>query len=147
MESEDGSSRKRSAAIVIGTGSTAKTAIELLQKEGIIVTVTGPDEKQAQQMAELMQTRVVPMQSMYDMHSDLVVLTDPDIKAGPGRQQVNPSYFRPGTAIIDLCNIPLEHELTAEARERGCDVLAPRKIWEAQIKAQFKTFTGESLPE
>ncbi len=147
VESEDGHVRKRSAALIIGTGSTAKTAIQILQKENVIVTITGPDEKQAQQLAEQMQARVVPIQSIYDMHSDLVFLADPALKAGSGRQQVNPSYFRPSMAIVDLCNIPVEHELIHEARGRGCDVLSSKELWEAQMKAQFKTFTGESLPE
>ncbi|MBL4886303.1 MAG: type I 3-dehydroquinate dehydratase [Planctomycetaceae bacterium] len=144
--SGSGKKQNRSAAMIIGTNSTAKTVIQLMQKEPMVINVTGTDEKQARKLAEELQIRHVPFQGIYESHCDLVILTDSEVKQGTGRQQINPSYFQPGMTVVDLCNIPLEHELTVEARQRGCQILEATEIWKKLTKSQFKTITGEALP-
>lgn len=137
----------RSTALVIGTNSTAKTVIQLMQKKPSLLSITGTDEKQARKLAEEFQIRHVPFHAMYDTYSDLVFLTDANLEQGSSRQQINPSYFRPGMTVVDLCNLPLDHPLANEADQRGCHLLSASAIWKDQVKSQFKAITGETLPE
>jgi len=147
FDSSNISSQMRSTAVIIGTGSTSKTVISLLKSKKTVLSVTGTDEKKTQEIAESSGIRHLPFQSMYDTHSDLVFLTDPDLKSGTGRQQINPSYFRPGMTVIDLCNPPMEQPIAHEANERGCDLLPAREIWKEQVRLHFKTITGEQLSD
>ncbi len=134
------------SALVIGTGGTSLTAIQALRQKQAVVSITGPDDKVAREMAETLQLRHVPFQSLYDVHNDIVVLADPEVQPGSGRLQMNPSYFQPHMLVLDLSHLPEEHPLTEEARLRGSRVFDSRQIWHAQIAAQFRAITGENYP-
>ncbi len=142
----EGVTLKNRAALVIGTGGASLTAIQALRSRQAVVSVAGPDDKQARALAERLELRHVPFQSLYGTHTDIVVLADPEIKSGSGRLQMNPSYFQPHMLILDLCHPPEEHPLAVEARERNCRVLPSKEIWQAQIATQFRAITGETLP-
>jgi len=136
----------RRSALVVGTGGASLTAVYALQSRGAVIGVTDPNEKKGQQVAEKLQVRYIPFQSLYDTYNDVVVLADPEIRKGTGRLQMNPSYFRPQMLVLDLTGQANEHPLTIEARERGSRVVDTRALWQSHISRQFKSITGETLP-
>ncbi|WP_013629983.1 bifunctional type I 3-dehydroquinate dehydratase/shikimate dehydrogenase [Rubinisphaera brasiliensis] len=137
----------RRSALVVGTGGASLTAIYALQARKAVIGVTDPNEKKAQHVAESLGIRHVPFQSLYDTHSDIVVLADPAIRKGTGRLQMNPSYFQPHMLVVDLTGQAAEHPLTTEARERGARVLDTNTLWRTHVANQFKSVCGATLPE
>ncbi len=140
-------SLSRRSALVIGTGGASRTAIQTLLKKRALVSVSGPDDRHARELAEELQIRHIPFQSLYDSHSDIVVIADAELQMGTGRSQMNPSYFQPHMLVLDVSKLPQEHALTTEARLRGSHIVETRKIWLSQLSAQFKVVTGEDFPE
>jgi 3-dehydroquinate dehydratase / shikimate dehydrogenase len=132
--------------MVLGTGGVARAMVYALAERKGIVTISGPDDKQAKKIAELMGCRCVPFHNMYDTLVDVLVIADPALKCGTSHGSINPSLLRPSMMVVDVSNPPLVHPLLNEATERGCRTVAPRTIYEHQAVAQYKVIAGKDLP-
>ena len=137
---------ERQNVLIIGNGGIAQSMVYAVSQRKGLVSICGPNDKEAQQISHLNQCRLVPFQNLYETLSDMVVIADPNLEAGTRHGQVNPSVLRPSMTVLDCSNLPLETTLLGEARERGCKVIEPKDVYVQQVAAQFKAITGKPLP-
>ncbi len=71
-----------------------------------------------------------------------IVIADKGLVCGTKAGAVNPSVFRPNQTILDVSDPPLEHPLFTEARERGCRVVEPSKVYTDQLQMQSHSAGG-----
>jgi 3-dehydroquinate dehydratase/shikimate dehydrogenase len=138
---------ERKNVMVLGTGGTARAIVlGIAQRKGL-VSICGPQDKQAQRLAAELNCRYVPFQNIYDTLVDVVVIADPELRSGHGHGAVNPSLLKTDTTVMDASDPPREHPLFAEARERRCRLVEPEAIFTERIRAQFQALTGNELPD
>ncbi len=135
------------SVLVLGTGGVAQTMIYGISQRQGLVSVAGPNDKQAQQLASQMSCRHVPFQSVYDSLFDVIVIADESLKSGQKHGCINPGLFKHSNTVVDASHPPLEHELFVEARDRHCKLVEPGPIYVDQIRAQFKVIAGKELPD
>jgi len=142
----------RRNVFVIGAGGMARSVAFGVQKRKGLVSVTAGDDGEGKQLAQLTNTRFVPMANMYDTLCDLVIITEAEAQDGLERSvsgqgvKLNPAFLRPPMAVTDLTNLPGESSLLREARERGCRIIEPAAIFGDHLATIFKTISGKDLP-
>jgi 3-dehydroquinate dehydratase/shikimate dehydrogenase len=142
----------RRNVFVIGAGGMARSVAFGVQKRKGLVSVTAADDNEGKQLAQLTNTRFVPMANMYDTLCDLVIITEAEAQDGMERSagglgvKLNPAFLRPPMAVTDLTNLLGESSLLREARERGCKIIEPAAIFGDHMAATFKTISGKELP-
>ncbi len=137
---------ERRNVLVVGSGGLAPALIYGIQKHSGIVSVTGPDEKASQQLAQKFNVRHVPFHALYDTLADVVVIADSTIKMGHQKAEINAGYFRSTMLVMDLCSMPYNTELLDEVRARGCKVVEPADAFRAWVAAQFESICGKEFP-
>lgn len=138
---------ERHNVLVLGNGGVARSlAYAVTQRKGL-VSVCGPNDDDARKTAASVNCRFVPFQNLYDTLTDAIIIADSRLEAGQKQGQINPSLFRGTQTVVDVSDPPVENSLFAEARDRGCKLVTPEKIFEEQLRAQFKPLTGKDLPE
>ena len=137
---------ERRNVLVVGSGGMAPALIYGIQKQSGIVSVTGPDEKTSQHLAQKFNVRHVPFHALYDTLADVVVVADSAIKMGHQKAEINAGYFRPTMMVMDLCSMPYNTELLEEARGRGCKIVEPGDAFRAWVTAQFESICGKKFP-
>ena len=136
----------RRNVMVIGTGPLARTMIFGASRRHGLVSVSGGDDRAAQQLASDTGARYVPVQNLYDTLVDVVVLADPALELGPGRGQLNPSFLRPPMLVTDVAAGREDSEALTESRSRGCPVVEPETVWWGMAESLFRSITGQELP-
>jgi 3-dehydroquinate dehydratase/shikimate dehydrogenase len=111
-----------------------------------MVSVCGPDDKASQRLAAALSCRFVPFQNVYNTLADVVIIADAALQAGTLHGCLNPALLKPGMTVLDVSDPPVEHDLFAEARLRGCRLVEPAAVYATQIGAQFKAISGKELP-
>ena len=137
---------ERRNVLVVGSGGMAPALIYGIQKHSGIVSVTGPDDKASQQLAQKFNVRHVPFHALYDTLVDVVVIADAAIKMGHQKAEINAGYFRSTMLIMDLCSMPYNTELLDEVRARGCKVVEPAEAFREWVAAQFESICGKTFP-
>ena len=132
--------------LVLGNGGIAQTMVYAVMHRKGLVSVCGPNEKDSQQIATQNQCRFVPFAKLYETLFDVVIVADPELKAGMKQGCINPSLLRPQMTVLDVTDPPREHALFGEAKFRGCRTVAPSDVFSDQIATQFKALTGKDLP-
>lgn len=136
----------RRHVLVIGCGGMAPAFIHGVQRSKGIISITAPNEKAAQQLAQKFSVRHVPFHNLYDTLADVVVIADPAIKLGSGKADINAGYFRTTMTVMDLSAMPDETSILEEVRSRGCPVVEPADVFKSIVAAQFEAVTGKSFP-
>ncbi len=131
--------------LVIGSGSLAKSMIYGISKRRGLVSVTSPNDKEAQEVAGQFQVRYVPFQNLYNTLSDVVVVADPALRIGTGKTEFNPSYVVPRMTFCDVTEMPMDSSFITEARGRGAKVIEPKEIYLDQLAAFTKSITGKEV--
>ncbi len=137
---------ERRNVLVLGTGGVAPAFIYGCTQRKGLVSIAGPNDKEAQKLAASMNCRYVPYQNMYDTLADVVVIGDAALKCGMLQGHINPSLLKPSQTVLDVSDPPTEHGLFDEARSRGCKLVEPAEVFADQIGSQFKAITGKELP-
>ncbi len=132
--------------LVLGSGSLAKSMIYGIAKRKGLVSVTSPNDKQAQEVASQFQVRYVPFQNLYNTLSDVVVVADTNLRLGTGKTDFNPSYFVERMTICDVTEMPNDGPFLKEARGRGAKIVEPKDIYLDQLTAFLKSITGKDVP-
>lgn len=132
--------------LVIGAGSLAKSMIYGIGKRHGLVSVTSPDDNASQELAEQFDIRCVHFQNLYDTLADVVVIADPNLKAGSHKAEFNPSYLIPRMTVCDVTHMPADTVFIKEARDRGCKVVEPKQIYADNLSALIKSITGKDVP-
>ena len=132
--------------LILGAGPIARSLIHTISRRGGILSVTAPDDGRARKLAETQGIRCVPFTNLYDTLTDVLVSTDPSIRLGTGRTNLNPAYLQANTTVLDVCECPGETELIHEARSRGCRIIEPATLFADRISTLFKALTGTLLP-
>jgi 3-dehydroquinate dehydratase / shikimate dehydrogenase len=131
--------------LVVGSGPLARTFVYGITKRKGMVSVASGDDDEAQRLAQATGARFVSTATMYDTFADVVVLATPNLKPGPGKGQLNPSYLRPPMVVMDVASMPEDSPLIKEARERGVTVVDPADIYTERLASQFKSVTGKDV--
>jgi 3-dehydroquinate dehydratase/shikimate dehydrogenase len=137
----------RRNVLVVGSGGMAPALIYGIQKHSGIVSITGPDDKGARELAQKFNVRHVPFHALYDTLADVVVIADAGIKMGHQKTEINAGYFRSTMLVMDLSGMPYDTALLEEVRQRGCRVVEPRGAFREWAAAQFESITGKKFPE
>jgi len=145
-ENSDDRPLDRRNVLVVGANGTAQAMIHGIHRRKGVVSVTAPNDKQAQRVAKQFGIRVVPFASLYDTLADLVILTDPNLKMGHKKSEMNAGYFRTHMTVLDVCRLPSDSPFCFEARQRGCKIVEPADVYIDQLSAQFKAIAGQDLP-
>jgi len=137
---------QRKNILVVGQSGLTKAVVYSLAQQGGVVSVTSDNDKAAQGIARTFDVRYVPFANLYDTLTDIVVQTDPELKLGNGKTQLNPAYLRETMTVMDVSQLPEETELMREAKERGCEVVCVDEIYRKQLNQIFKAITGVEIP-
>lgn len=152
--------------IVFGSGRLAQTLVYGIQHRKGRPLVTAVNEGKADdviscescgaslvsetfgslQLAQLYNVQFLPFDAIYEADADVAVFADSSIELGYGPQRVNPAFLRPSMIVMDVTRAGEDSDLLIEARQHGCRVVEPYDVLCEQLKAQFKTITGEDLP-
>lgn len=157
---------KDRAALVIGSGRVAQSVIYGLQqlRGQLSVTSSNDDPEEVafcpacgngvelrpsltRQLLDSMHVRYVPFSELSEEPAEVLIIADPSLEMGYAENQFHPSLLRPPLTIMDLTRLPEESDIIDEARRRGCNVVRPVYIFGEQIAAQFKSITGQDLPD
>lgn len=133
--------------LVVGANPLAETVALGIGRREALLSFTSPNEKQVLSICDKFSARHVPFAQIYDTLADVVIITDPEIKMGHHRSELNPSYLRPNMIVADVTDLNKETGFVREARERGAHAVATRDIFRGQLATQFKAITGQELPE
>jgi 3-dehydroquinate dehydratase/shikimate dehydrogenase len=133
--------------LVLGNGGTAAAmAYGLTQFQGL-VSVCGPNDKEAQGTATKLGCRFIPFQNLYDTLFDVAVIADPALKVGAAHGNVNAALLRDHMMVLDVSDPPRVHELATEARLRGCHVIDSAQLFHDRLAEQYRAIVGKDLPE
>ncbi len=132
--------------LVVGSGSFARSMIYGIGKRKGLVSVTAPDDKEAQNVATQFNVRFVPFQHLYNTLADVVVFAEPGLSVGSSKTEFNPSYLEPRMTVCDATEAPFDSAFTAEARGRGAKVVEPKLIYADLLSAQIKSIIGKDVP-
>lgn len=142
-----GSSFQRKNILVLGQSGLTKAVVYSLTQQGGIVSVTSQNDKAAQGIARTFDVRYVPFANLYDTLADVVVQTDPDLKLGHSKEQLNPSYLRESMTVMDISQLPEPTELMREAENRGCEIVCVEDVYRRQLSQIFKAITAAEIPD
>lgn len=131
--------------LVVGSGSLARSMVYGIGKRKGLVSVTSPNDDEAQNVATQFNARFVPFQQLYNTLADVVVIADPDLQPGSGKTEFNPSYFIPRMTICDAAEMPFDSVFINEARGRGAKVVEPKLIYGDHLTALIKSITGKDV--
>lgn len=132
--------------VVIGCGGLSQAIAYGIQRRKGVLSIAAPDDDEARQVARMFDVRHIPFSSLYDTLFDVAVLADSSLKCGTLRGELNPTIFRSGMTVLDVCRMPQETDLLSEARQRGCKVVEPKDVYIAQVSSHFQSMTGQELP-
>tara|TARA_R110002095_G_scaffold199125_2_gene178837 strand:+ start:6577 stop:8043 length:1467 start_codon:yes stop_codon:yes gene_type:complete len=137
---------QRKNILVLGQSGLTKAIVFSLTQQGAVVSVTSQNDKAAQAIARTFDVRYVPFANLYDTLTDIVVQTDPELKLGHSKNDLNPSYLRESMTVMDISQLPEETDLMREAKGRGCAVVCADEVYRRQLSQIFKAITGEEIP-
>jgi len=133
--------------LVLGNGGTASAmAYGLAQFQGL-VSVCGPNDKEAQATATKLGCRFIPFQNLYDTLFDVAVIADPALKVGAAYGNVNAALLRNHMIVLDVSDPPKVHELAVEAKLRGCTVVDSSQLFRDRLATQYRAIVGKELPD
>ena len=136
----------RRSVLVIGSGGLAQSVAYGIQRHKAIVSITGPNDKAAQQLASHFNCRHVAFHNLYDTLADVVVIADP-VQMGHGKMDINAGYFRSTMTVMDLTAMLEDTPILEEVRGRGCRVVEPVSVVRGYVAGQFESLTGKQFPQ
>ncbi len=136
----------RRNVMLLGTNEIARTVAYGVARRKGVLTISGPREDEAKAFAEQLGTRFVPLYNLYDTLSDVVILTDPYLQLGHRKTELSSGFLRSNMTVADVSGGKADTEFLREARERGCQIVEPTDIFQANLGALFKSITGQELP-
>jgi len=136
----------RRNVLLIGANALSKAIAHGIIRRQAVLSVTGPDDKLAQQTAKAMDIRYVPFANLYDTLADVVIISEENLALGHRKQEFNSSYLRPHMTVLEFKDYPLPSVLTDESRVRNCQLVDCIDIFLDQLGVQFKSIVGQELP-
>ncbi len=137
--------------LIIGTGGMAKSVAYGIQRRQGLLSVTGADDNEARQFAQLNGARHIPVASLYDTLCDVVVLAEAQrfdpmtgLTSGTGLK-LNPAFLRPHMYVVDLTQQVGKSPLTLEAEMRGCKTIGAEAILVDSLAQTFKAISSRDL--
>ena len=122
-----------------------------MQRRQGLLSVTGADDAEARQFAQLNNARYIPVANLYDTLCDVVVLADVQrfdsmtgLSSGTGLK-LNPAFLRTNMHVIDLTQLVGESPLTREARLRGAKVISGEAVFADMVSQTYKAISGKDL--
>ncbi len=137
----------RRNVMLLGAGGQAPALAWGIRRRRGVLSVSDPDDDAARELAQRLDCRFVPFASLYETLADVAVIADPHIVVGHRRSEMNPSWFRPGMTVLDVCGMPEETAMMREAQDRGCKVVSSRDLYRDLVGAQFQSLSGSPLPD
>tara|TARA_R110002111_G_scaffold132653_2_gene198348 strand:- start:915 stop:2381 length:1467 start_codon:yes stop_codon:yes gene_type:complete len=138
---------QRKNILVLGQSGLTKAVVHSLTQQGAVVSVTSQNDKAAQGIARAFDVRYVPFANLYDTLADVVVQTDPELKLGHSKEELNPSYLRETMTVMDISQLPESTELMREADNRGCESVCVDDVYRRQLSQIFKAITSAEIPD
>ncbi|QDU78806.1 bifunctional 3-dehydroquinate dehydratase/shikimate dehydrogenase protein [Polystyrenella longa] len=137
---------RRNVIVVGATGMAQAVAFGVQRRKGIL-SLSSPKEQEGQRLAEMFDCRHVPFHAIYETLADVIILADAEVSSGAGRQELNPSFFRPNMVVLDLTNMPELSLLGKGAEEHQSKIVPCDGIFFDLIRAWYKATTGDRLEQ
>ena len=137
-----------SRTLVLGTGGSARAALQAVRDRGGRAIVAGRDAGKAAALAGEMGATACAWADIQGVEHDVLVHCTPiGSLADPGRSPIPPEWIREGTLVLDAVYRPLKTPLLLEAKKKGCTPVPGGEWFVRQAQAQFKLFTGQDGDE
>lgn len=137
--------------LIVGTGGLARSLAQGIQRRKGLLSVTGADDAEARQFAQVSGARFVPAAQLYDTLCDVVVLAEAQrfdpltgLAEGEGLK-LNPAFLRPHMHVVDLTQMALPGPFAEEARMRGCRVVDAPEILAESLGVIFRSIAAREL--
>ena len=127
--------------VLLGAGGAGSALAHALRGLGVDeLTIADADRARAAELARAVGGRVGEAGDA--AHADGLVHATPTGMEGHPGIALDPALLHPGLWVADIVYRPLETELLAAARDRGCPTLDGGGMVVAQAAASFALFTG-----
>jgi len=134
--------------LVLGTGGSARAALQAVRERGGRATVAGRNPERTRRIAVEMGAVACAWHQVPSVEHDVLIHCTPvGSLAEPGRCPVPPEWIRPGSLVVDAVYRPLKTPLLVEAMNKGCTPVPGGEWFVRQAQAQFKLFTGQEADE
>jgi 3-dehydroquinate dehydratase/shikimate dehydrogenase len=134
--------------LVLGTGGSARAALQAVRERGGRATVAGRNRDKAATLAHDFGARAADWDAIPRVEHDVLVHCTPvGSLAEPGRSPVPAEWIRAGTLVVDAVYRPLKTPLLQEAMKKGCTPVPGGEWFVRQAQAQFRVFTGQDADE
>ncbi len=135
-----------SRAVVLGAGGAAAAAVYALKSLSMEVTVLNRTVRSAEELAGRFGCESGPLESFDRADPDIVINATPVGMEPDTRSLLSRSQLKPSMTVFDLVYTPPETPLIRLARITGCQVIPGTEMFVRQAAAQFRKFTGISVP-
>ncbi len=130
-------------AALMGAGGVARAVTAGLVEAGALVTIYNRTAAKARALAKEFDCRWAELSTLTEVEAQLLINCtsigmSPHVDAKP----VPADILKPGMVVFDTVYNPLETQLLAEAKARGCQTIDGLAMFVGQAMAQFKLFTG-----
>jgi 3-dehydroquinate dehydratase/shikimate dehydrogenase len=134
--------------LVLGTGGSARAALQAVRERGGKATVAGREPEKTAKIAREMGASACAWEGIPSVEYDVLVHCTPvGSLADPGRSPISPEWIRAETLVVDAVYRPLKTPLLVEAMKKGCTPVPGGEWFVRQAQAQFKLFTGQDADE
>jgi len=132
---------------VLGAGGAARAVVSGLADAGADVTVFNRTEARAQSLAKAFGCRSQPWEKRVQTKAALLVnCTSVGLWPNVGESPMPAESLTPEMTVFDTIYNPLQTRLLREAAQRGCAIIAGVTMFALQAQAQFRLWTGRSVP-
>ena len=130
-------------AALIGAGGVARAVTAGLVEAGALVTIYNRTASKAEALAREFDCRWEELSALTEVEAQLLINCtslgmSPHVDAMP----VPADVLKPGMVVFDTVYNPIETQLLARAKARGCKTIDGLSMFVGQAMAQFKLFTG-----
>ena len=135
-----------SKAVVLGAGGAAAAAVYALLSLSIEVTVLNRTVSAARELAGRFGCESGPLEAFDRIAPDIVINATP-VGMGPDKKSLlRKGQLKAFMTVFDLVYTPPETPLIRLARNAGCRTIPGTEMFARQAAAQFRHFTGISVP-
>lgn len=135
------------ATLVIGAGGAARAVVKALRDAGAEVTITNRSERRAEQLAQELGAKTIPLMQIRSLNAGVVVqATSCGMTPNDDRSPVPADLLRPGQVAFDLVYNPARTRFLREAEARGARTISGLRMLAGQAQGQLERFSNRTLP-
>jgi 3-dehydroquinate dehydratase/shikimate dehydrogenase len=137
--------------MVVGANASARTIGLGLKLRGAVLIIASKDRAAGNKLAQILECRSIQFEALYSNMHDVLVVCDQEKEPGQtsehaGEPAVHAGYLKSSMFVMDVTPGIQKSPLLHDAKQRGCAVVSPRQLLEAQLRMQARLITGQDVP-